>query len=166
MFRRMERGRDDSVENKTANSPLFSVGVSSGASTFALWRVEYRYTPHPCFKHWIGSVDLRVCQKGLRESHHTGTLGFQIVTDYHAPENKFERFRVVLELMSRFEFYFRRCGILLERFDFLVCSKFNHTQCGRTCACAVACWSPQNSNSNVVVSVTIHDDTYIYNIIF
>ena len=24
-----------------------------------------------------------------------------------------------------------------ERFEFLVCSKFNHTQCGRTCACAV-----------------------------
>ena len=39
-----------------------------------------------------------------------------------------------------------------------MCSKFNRTQCGRTCACAVACLCPQNSNSNVVVSVTLHDD--------
>ena len=29
--------------------------------------------------------------------------------------------------------------IFFERFEFLVCSKFNHTPCGRTCACAVAC---------------------------
>ena len=45
-----------------------------------------------------------------------------------------------------------------ERFEFLVCSKFNHTQCGRTCACAVACLYPHNFISNVVASVTIHDD--------
>ena len=32
--------------------------------------------------------------------------------------------------------------------------------CGeRKWACAGACLRPQNSNSNVVVSVTIHDDT-------
>ena len=43
-----------------------------------------------------------------------------------------------------------------------MCSKFNHTQCGRTCACAVACLHPHNSISNVVVSLTIHDNTYIY----
>ena len=43
-------------------------------------------------------------------------------------------------------------------------SKFNHTQCGRACACAVACLCPQNSNSNVVVSVTTHDDTYIFSL--
>ena len=49
-----------------------------------------------------------------------------------------------------------------ERFDFLVCSKFNHKQCGRTCACAVACLCPRNSISNVVASVTIHDDMYIF----
>ena len=40
----------------------------------------------------------------------------------------------------------------------------SHTQCGRTCACAVACLCPRNSISNVVVSLTIHDDmhTHIY----
>ena len=32
--------------------------------------------------------------------------------------------------------------IFFERFEFLVCSKFSHTQCGRTCACAVACLCP------------------------
>ena len=47
---------------------------------------------------------------------------------------------------------------LFERFEFLVCSKFNHTQCGRTGACVVACLCPHNSISNVVVSVTIHDN--------
>ena len=36
-----------------------------------------------------------------------------------------------------------------ERFEFLVCSKFNHTQCGCTCACAVARLHPRNSISNV-----------------
>ena len=77
-------------------------------------------------------------------------------------ENKFERFRGFLELISRFEFEFRRCGIFFEGFEFLVCSKFNHTQCGPPCACAAACLHPHNSISNVVASVTIHDDIYIY----
>ena len=40
-----------------------------------------------------------------------------------------------LEQISRFEFDFCRRG---NDSMFLVCSKFNHTQCGRTCACAVA----------------------------
>ena len=31
-----------------------------------------------------------------------------------------------------------------------------------TCACAVACLYPHNSISNVVASVTIHDDMYIF----
>ena len=43
-----------------------------------------------------------------------------------------------------------------------MCSKFNHTPCGRSCACAVACLHPHNSISNVVVSVTIHDDMKIF----
>ena len=64
-----------------------------------------------------------------------------------------------LELTSRVEFEFRRCGFFFERFEFLVCSRFNHTQCGRTCACAVACLCPRNSITNVLVLVTIHDDT-------
>ena len=33
-----------------------------------------------------------------------------------------------------------------ERFEFLVCSKFNHTLCGRTCACAVACTSLRSND--------------------
>ena len=45
-----------------------------------------------------------------------------------------------------------------ERFEFLVCSKFNDTQCGCTCAFAVA---PHNSIANVVVFVTIHDNKKI-----
>ena len=81
---------------------------------------------------------------------------------YHSPRNKFERFRGFLELISRFEFDFRRHGFFFERFEFLVCSKFNHTQSGRTCACAVASLYPPNSISNVVASVTIHDDMCIH----
>ena len=52
--------------------------------------------------------------------------------------------------------------LFFDRFDFLVCSKFNHTQFGRTCACAVACLCPHNSITNVLVFVTIHDDTDVY----
>ena len=39
----------------------------------------------------------------------------------------FERFRVFLELINRFEFEFRRRGFFFERFEFLVCFKVNHT---------------------------------------
>ena len=68
-----------------------------------------------------------------------------------------------LKLNSRFEFDFLSSRKLLffERFEILVCSKFHHTQCGRTCACAVACLYPHNSISNIVASVTNHDK-YIY----
>ena len=82
---------------------------------------------------------------------------------YHAARNQSERFRGFLELISRFEFDFRRCGNYFFLNDpKLWCSTFNHTQCGCTCACAVACLYPHNSLSNVVASVTIHDDIYIY----
>ena len=40
---------------------------------------------------------------------------------YHSHRNQFERFRWFLELISRFEFDFRRCGFFLVRFEFLVC---------------------------------------------
>ena len=58
-------------------------------------------------------------------------------------QDQFERFR-------RFEFDFHRHGFFL--------SDSNHTQCGRTCACAVACLYPHYSISNVVASVTSHDN--------
>ena len=68
----------------------------------------------------------------------------------------------VLELFSRFEFDFRRCQKdFFERFECLVFSKFNHMQRDSTGACAVACLHPRNSISNVVVSLTIHDNIYI-----
>ena len=68
--------------------------------------------------------------------------------EYHATGNKFERFRVFLELISRFEFEFCRLeNYFFERFEFLVCS----------CECAVACLCPRNSISHVVASVMIHD---------
>ena len=56
------------------------------------------------------------------------------------------------ELISRFEFEFCRCEFFFEGFEFLVCS----------CERAVACLCPRNSISNVVVSLTIHDDMYKY----
>ena len=43
--------------------------------------------------------------------------------------------------------------IFFERFEFLV----------RSCECAVACLCPRNSISNVVASVTIHDDIFLKN---
>ena len=72
---------------------------------------------------------------------------------YYSARNKFERFRWFLELISRFEFEFCRCvNYFFEGFEFLVCS----------CECAVACLYPRNSISNVVASLTIDDNTYIY----
>ena len=47
-----------------------------------------------------------------------------------------------------------------------MCSKCNHTQSGLTCACVVACLCTHNSTSNVVVSVTIHDDTDVHENIY
>ena len=44
------------------------------------------------------------------------------------------------------------------RFEFLVCSGFNHMQCDCTCACAVAFLHPHNSIPNDVVSFMIHDN--------
>ena len=57
---------------------------------------------------------------------------------------------------------FVAADFFFERLEFLVCSKFGGARCGRTRACAVACLCPHNSISNVVVSVTIHDDKYIH----
>ena len=67
-----------------------------------------------------------------------------------------------LELIGRFEFDFRRRGFFLERFEFLVCSMFNHMQRDCACACAVACLHPHNSISNVAVSLTFHDDYFFF----
>ena len=57
-----------------------------------------------------------------------------------------------MELISRFEFEFRRCGIFFfEGFEFLVCS----------CECAVAFLCPRNSFSNVVVSLVTQKEIFI-----
>ena len=82
------------------------------------------------------------------------------------PKTNSNNFGGFLELICRFEFELSLRKLFFERFEFLVCSKFNHTQCGRTCACAVAFSHPHNSISNVVASVTIYDDMYIYSYVF
>ena len=77
------------------------------------------------------------------------------------PGNKFERFRVVLQLISRFEFDFRRCGFFFERFDFwCVQSSITHN----VAVHVHVLWPllhPHNSISNVVASLTIHDNKNI-----
>ena len=75
---------------------------------------------------------------------------FTIPPETHS--NDFGFFGIFL---NGFESYFRQ-------FEFMVCSKFNHTQRDRTCACAVACLHPHNFTSSVVVSLTIHDNIFIY----
>ena len=76
------------------------------------------------------------------------------------PETNLNDFGFFLELIGRFEFDFRRCG------HFWKDSKFWCVQSSITCNEAVhvhvlwACLCPHNSISNVVVSVTIHDDKY------
>ena len=112
-------------------------GVKAGCEVFAVWTIN-------------------TCQHTQKQSR--------------CPDHTIPPVRTIsfFELFSRFEFDFRRRGIFFERFEFLVCSKFIHMQrdctcacavvCDCTCACAVACLHPHNSISNVVVSVTIHDE--------
>ena len=66
------------------------------------------------------------------EYESAGNLRINTPTGYHSARNQFERFRGFWELISRFEFEFRRRWnyIFFEGFEFLVCSKFNHTRCG------------------------------------
>ena len=118
-----------------------------------LWKAELKWKAKGWRLPFGGEKDDEYVLRGLMWADH-----------HHAARNKFERdFGFFLELISRFELDFRRCGnYFFERFEFLVCSKFNHTQCGRTCACAVACLCPHNSISNVV-SLMIHDKTHVYN---
>ena len=54
-------------------------------------------------------------------------VGWERSPPYYSVQNQFERFRGVLELIGRFEFDFRSREFFFERFEFLVCSKFNHT---------------------------------------
>ena len=79
---------------------------------------------------------------------------------YHSARNSND-FGGFWDQLSDSNSIFVAADFFFERFEFLVCSKFNHTQRGRTCACAVACLYPHNSISNVVASVTIHDDICI-----
>ena len=104
-----------------------------------------------------GEAELNSSVKAISE-----TLGFNQFVGIPFPPKPIRTISGFLELISRFALEFRRCGFFFERFEFLVCSKFNHTPCGCPCACAVACLHPRNSNSNVVVSVTIHDNSKIY----
>ena len=78
---------------------------------------------------------------------------------YHAPGNYFERFWWFLELISRFEIDFRRCGKYFSDDSNFWCV-WGWTTCNELCACAVACLHPHNSISNVV-SLMIHDNIYI-----
>ena len=69
----------------------------------------------------------------------------------------------VLSFIGSVPFVQIRIRFLLLRIFFLNdsniwCVQSYISQCGRTCACAVACLCPHNSITNVVVFVTIHDD--------
>ena len=96
---------------------LFSVATLNGHSRDSA--VPRLLTPHPHLerpKAGSGALQEKV--------QHVEAAG-QIVVLYHVAENKFERFRGFMELKSRFDFDFRRCGnFFVERFEFLVCSKF------------------------------------------
>ena len=97
-----------------------------------------------------------------RQDNDQGSVDDQCA--YRSAKNQFDRFREFWNELADSNSHFG-VAVFFLRFDFLVCSKFNDTQCGRTCACAVACLCPQDSISNVVVSVTIHDDTSKYTIL-
>ena len=117
---------------------------------------------------WSGRAPFFPCQRGsfiggcgvwlTTVPHGTRSFFFGMFFSQRKSKANFGWFR---ELISRFEFEFRRCENFFERFEFLMRSKFNHMQQDCTCACAVACLHPHNSISNVVVSLTIHDNLNI-----
>ena len=66
--------------------------------------------------------------------------------DSHATPKKFRTISGVLGINWRIRLRFSSLRkLFFERFGFLVCSKFNHTQCGCTGACVVVCLHPHNS---------------------
>ena len=67
------------------------------------------------------------------------------------PETNSNDFRGFWNKLADSNSIFFVAKFFFERFEFLVCS----------CECAVACLCPRNSISNVVASVTIHDDMKI-----
>ena len=89
---------------------------------------------------WIG---------GCAEAHWECTMP----PETHSNDFGFFFFGINWKIRIRFSSWRK----IFERFEFLVCSKFNHMQRDCTCACAVACLHPRNFIPNVVVSVTIHD---------
>ena len=111
---------------------------------------SYRMTFKIASANYTGSLG---AARPSLQLHASVGLGAAFGNTYHAARNLFERFRGVLELIRRFEFEFCRCGnYFFEGFEFLV----------RSCECAVACLSPRTSISNVVASLTIDDNIYIY----
>ena len=116
------------------------------------WRVEV-------FRYSVGRIEVLKCSgfQGKDQNPPKSTLGTM------PPETNLNDFGSgVLELISRSELNFRRRGNYFhERFEFWVCSKFNHMQRDCACACAVACLHPHNSISNVVVSVTIEGESQV-----
>ena len=122
-----------------------NVGMTDCQHAMELLHVAERQIPLQVQKHRMHTRGVHHEQYSLLAStDHIRACGSRA---YYSAENQFERFRGVLELISWFEFEFRRCeNYFFERFEFLVCS----------CECAVACLRPRNSISNVVASVTIH----------
>ena len=85
-----------------------------------------------------------------REGHH-------LMVAYYSLQKQFERFREGVGIfLADTNSNFVVAKIIFEGFEFLVCS----------CECAVASLCPRNSISNVVASVTIHDDMYKYMYIY
>ena len=89
------------------------------------------------------------------------SLGIQ--SRHHSARNQIERFREVLEIISRFEFDFRRCD-----FIFLNDSNFWCVQSSTTCNETVhvpvlwpVCTHTQ-FHFECMVSLTIHDNIYVY----
>ena len=84
----------------------------------------------------------------------------ECIVPYHSPEKPIRTTSGVLELIGRFDFDFRRAEFFFffERFE-LLCVQRSITH---NVAVHVPVLCPHNSISNVVVSLTIHDNMYIY----
>ena len=116
------------------------------------WARKWREQNHRHFAHNIPShmrlVSAHISQRDVKFA---GTM---------RAETNSNDFGFFFKLISRFEFEFRRReNDFFERFEFLVSSKFNHTQWPYMCMCC-GLFAPTQFHSEYVVSVTIHDGMY------
>ena len=164
----------------TAAAPRGGVGTRLGRNQnmgkIIGTRVDRRRATVLCVRHF-GEANMRF-HSPISSEHHSPFLTlveacFFVLSQFGAESvrpalgaaarNKFERFRGFLELISRFEFDFRRCGMyILNDSNFFGVFKVQSDATRLYMCMCCGLFVPHNSISTVVVSLTIHDNQKLF----